>query len=204
MHVWRDRMQRWLSPLARACPFSPNTITLIALGLSLVASACFYLGGRRPALFLVGMIVVVFAGLADAFDGVVARVQKSESRYGDFLDHFADRVADLFLAAGWMIGSGVREEITVVAIIGVMLNGYIGTQIEATWGERDYSSVGRAEFVLALVIFPIVSFTLFSNGWSPILLARLRITEWMTILLAVFAVLGIVQRLVLASRMARS
>src|SRR4029079_9551923 len=100
-----------LSPLALPCPLSPNTITLIALWLSLIAAGCFYCGARHPLLFLAGMTVVIFAGLADAFDGIVARVHHLESRYGDFLDHFADRVADLSLAAGWMIGSGVREEI---------------------------------------------------------------------------------------------
>ena len=204
MHVWRDRLHRWLSPLALACPLSPNAITLTALGLSLTASACFYAGARLPALFLVGMTTVILAGIADALDGIVARVQHLESRYGDFLDHFADRVSDVFLAAGWILGSGVREELALGAIIAVMLNGYIGTQIEATWGSRDYTGVGRGEFVLALIIFPIVSFILFSNGWQSVLLGGLRITEWMSILLIAFALLGIAQRLALASRMERS
>src|SRR6202022_1109529 len=167
-------------------------------------AACFFAGARFPARFPAGMTVVIFAGLADALDGIVARVQHRESRYGDFLDHFADRVSDLFLAAGWMIGSGVREELAVGGIIAVMLNGYIGTQIEATWGARDYNAVGRGEFVLALIIFPIVSYILFSNGWQSLLPAGLPITEWMTILLIAFARLGIAQRLALAARMERS
>jgi phosphatidylglycerophosphate synthase len=134
----------------------------------------------------------------------VARVQHRESRYGDFLDHFADRVSDVSLAACWLMGSGVREELAVAATIAVMLNGYIGTQIEATWGSRDYSAVGRGEFVLALIIFPIVSFILFSNGWATIRYAALTIPEWMSVLLVAFALLGVGQRLALASRLERS
>ena len=204
MHVWRDRLHRWLSPAARRCPLSPNAITLCALGLSLIASAAFYAGGRLPWLFLAGMAVVIVAGLADAFDGIVARVQQRESLYGDFLDHFADRVADTFLATGWILGNSVREDLAIGAIIAIMLNGYIGTQIEATWGSRDYGSVGRGEFVLALIIFPIVSFILLSNGWSAVRVATLTVADWMTVLLIVFALLGIGQRLALASRMERS
>ena len=45
-----------------------------------------------------------------------------------------------------------------------MLNGYVGTQIEATFGERSYEGVGRGEFVLALIVFPIVSSILLTNG----------------------------------------
>ena len=204
MHVWRDRLHRWLSPAARRCPLSPNAITLCALGLSLIAAAAFYAGGRFPWLFLAGMAVVIVAGLADAFDGIVARVQQRETRFGDFLDHFADRVADTFLAAGWILGNSVREELAIGAIVAIMLNGYIGTQIEASWGSRDYGSVGRGEFVLALIIFPIVSFILHSNGWSGVRLATLTVADWMTVLLIIFALLGIGQRLALASRMERS
>src|SRR5258708_7894423 len=119
MNIWRDRLQRWFSPLARACPLSPNVITVLALVLQLIAATALYLGGRRPILFLVAIVFVVAGGLADAFDGIVARVQQKESRFGDFLDHFADRVADLALAAAWMLGSGVRVEIAMPALIAI-------------------------------------------------------------------------------------
>ena len=204
MNVWRERLHQWLSPLARRCPISPNAITLIAVALGFIAAFAFYSGARHPPMFLAGMAVVIAAGLADAFDGIVARVQQRESRYGDFLDHFADRVTDTTLAAGWMLGNSVAELLVVTAIVLIMLNGYIGTQIEATWGTRDYGSVGRGEFVLALIVFPIVSFIIHSNGWGGLRFATLTIADWMTVLLIAFALLGIGQRLALASHMDRS
>ncbi|HVR37617.1 MAG TPA: CDP-alcohol phosphatidyltransferase family protein [Thermoanaerobaculia bacterium] len=198
MNVWRDRLARWFAPLARRCPFSPNAITIAALVLNLVAAALFY---RR--LFLAALAFVVVGGLMDALDGIVARVQEKATRYGDFLDHFADRVSDLFLAAGWLIGSNVRVELTVVALIAIMLNGYIGTQIEATWRERNYDTVGRGEFVLALIVFPIVSHILFDNGWQRIAFARFTILDGLAALMTLFAILGIVQRFALAARLER-
>jgi phosphatidylglycerophosphate synthase len=199
MHVWRSRLHRWFAPLALRCPLSPNAISIIALLLNLIAAALFY-----ERYFLIAIWIVAIAGLLDAFDGIVARVQQKESRYGDFLDHVADRVSDLFLAAGWLIGSGVRIELTIVGIIAVMLNGYIGTQIEATWGERSYDTVGRGEFVLGLIVFPIVSHILLANGWNTMLFARLTIAEWLTVLLLAAALLGIVQRFALAARLEKS
>ena len=190
MHVWRERLARWFTPVARACPLSPNAITAIALLLNLAAAALLYF-----RYFLIAILFVAIGGLCDAFDGIVARAQNKATRFGDFLDHVVDRVSDSAIPAGWMIGSSVREELTIVAIIAVMLNGYVGTQIEATFGARSYEGVGRGEFVLALIVFPIVSHIVFANGLS------VAILEWLTVALIAFALLGIVQRLVRAARM---
>jgi len=199
MHPWRDRLSRWFSPLARRSPLSPNTITILALLLNVAAAALLV---RRS--FPMAIIVIVFAGLADAFDGIVARVQGKETRFGDFLDHFADRVSDTLLTAGWTVGSGVRESLVVAAVIVTMLNGYVGTQIEATFRERNYESIGRGEFVLALIIFPLVSYILFRNGWDSMRGGGLTIAEWLALVLIAFAILAIGQRLALARRLERS
>jgi phosphatidylglycerophosphate synthase len=198
MNVWRDRLSRWFAPLARRCPLSPNAVTLLALGLNVVAAWLLY---QRQ--FVVAVVFLIIGGLADAFDGIVARVQEKTSTYGDFLDHFADRVSDVLLVTGWLLGNGVRVEITIAVIIAVLLNGYIGTQIEASWHERNYDSVGRGEFMLALVIYPIASYILASNGWDGVVWGGLAIPEWMALLLLVFALLGIAQRFALAARLQR-
>jgi phosphatidylglycerophosphate synthase len=197
MHVWRERLFRWFAPMARRCPLSPNAITVLALALNLTAAALMY---RRQ--FLVAIVFLTIGGLADAFDGIVARVQNKTSTYGDFLDHFFDRVSDVVVITGWLLGNDVRIEITLAAVIAVLLNGYAGTQIEASWHERNYDSVGRAEFVLGLVVYPIVSHILLTNGWDA-RFATVKVTEWMTLLLIAFALLGIAQRFALASRLER-
>ena len=198
MHPWRNRLHAWFSPAARRCPLSPNAVSILALLLNVIAAWLFY--ERR---FLVALVFVAVGGLADAFDGIVARVQEKSSRYGDFLDHFCDRVSDLLLVIGWLLGNRVRIEIAMAVVLGVMLNGYIGTQIEATWGERNYDSMGRGEFVLALIVFPIVSHILADNGWDSLTPAGLAIAEWMAVGLLLFAILGLVQRFALASRLHR-
>ena len=177
---------------------SPNAITVLALLMNVVAAWLLY--DRR---FLAAVGFIIIGGLADAFDGIVARVQEKTSRYGDFLDHFCDRVSDLLLVIGWLLGNEVRVEIAMAIVLAVMLNGYIGTQIEATWHERNYDSVGRGEFVLALIVFPIVSAILADNGWWALAPGGLRVAEWMALLLLIFAILGIVQRFALASRLER-
>jgi len=199
MNVWRGRMDRWLSPLARRCPLSPNAITLLALALSVVAA--WLLWERR---FLIAIVAIAVAGTADAFDGIVARVQGKASAFGDFLDHFADRVSDVVLITGWLLGNGVRREIALAVVIAVLLNGYVGTQIEATWRERTYDTVGRGEFVLALIVYPLISHILVASYQDDFYWHDYLVAEWMSLLLVVFALLGIAQRIARARKLARS
>jgi archaetidylinositol phosphate synthase len=161
-------------------------------------------GSRRPVLFLVAVAVLTVGGLADAFDGIVARVQGKSSRFGDFLDHVADRVSDTAVAAGWMVGSGVENLLVVAGVFVVMLNGYVGTQLEATWHERTYEGVGRGEFVLALIVYPIISYILATNGWLALRFGALSIPGWMTTALIASALLAIVQRFFFAARLERT
>lgn len=195
MHPWRLRLERWFTPMARRCPLSPNAISIVALLLNVAAAAFFFTHE-----FLWGIAFITIGGLADAFDGIVARVQEKASRYGDFLDHFCDRVSDILLISGWLLGNGVRIEIVVVVLIGVMLNGYIGTQIEATYGHRSYDEVGRGEFVIALIILPIVSYTLYTEGWSTLRFRGATVAECLAVALIAFAVLGVMQRIISARR----
>ena len=199
MHPWRDRLSRWFGPLAQRSPLSPNAVTILALILNLCAAALL-----TRALFLWAIVLIAAGGLADAFDGIVARAQAKETRFGDFLDHFADRVSDATLTACWLIGSQVRESLVVTGVIAVMLNGYLGTQIEATFHERNYESVGRGEFVLALIVFPIATYIIFHNGWSFLAIAGMTIAEWLALVLIAFALFAIVQRLAFARRLERS
>jgi phosphatidylglycerophosphate synthase len=199
MHPWRDRLARWLFPVALNSPLTPNELSLLALLLNVMAAVLLF-----DRFFLLAIAFIAVGGLLDALDGIVARVQHMETAFGDFLDHCLDRISDSLIAAGWLLGNAVHVRLVVAAIIVIMMNGYVGTQIEATFRERNYESVGRGEFVLALIVFPIVSSILFRNGWDGWRFADLTIAEWMTVLLIVFALLGIVQRFALARRLSRS
>ena len=116
----------------------------------------------------------------------------------------ADRISDTVVAIGWMIGSGVSSLLAIFATAVVMWNGYAGTQIEATWRERRYDTVGRGEFVLAFVIYPIISYILATNGWLKATAAGVTIPDWMTIALMAAGVFGIGQRIAVAMRLERS
>ena len=204
MNAWRDRLSRWFTPMARRSPLSPNTISVIALLLSLGAAWLLAAGNKRPVYFLLAIVLIAIGGLADALDGIVARVQQKETPLGDFLDHCFDRIADTAVALGWLIGNGVRPLLVIAAVSVILMNGYVGTQIEASFRERNYETIGRGEFVLALIVYPIFSYIIFSNGWDTLRFTALAIAEWLSLLMIASGVLGIGQRFALARRLSRS
>ncbi|MBI2213418.1 MAG: CDP-alcohol phosphatidyltransferase family protein [Acidobacteria bacterium] len=199
---WRDRLQRWLRPLARRSPLSPNQITIVALLANVTAAVILAFGGRNPLCFLAAPPFLAIAGIMDALDGLVARERGLSSRFGDFLDHLADRLSDCFLFAGWAVGAVVRIEIAIVATLGIAMVGYSGTQVEATFRVRRYDGLGRGEFVLALVALPIISYSLAVAGILTTQYGPLTIPEYLASALACATALGVIQRVRLAKALA--
>lgn len=203
MNVWRERLNRWITPFAARIPFSPNTITVAALLTNATAAALLAAGRSEPLLFPVSAFVITGGGLLDAMDGAVARARGETSKWGDFLDHFFDRISDALILTGWCLGAAIRTPLILAALIAVTLNGYAGTQIEATFGQRSYEGPGRGEYVIAVVALPLIQFALVLNGIAAHRLLGLTMAEWLTTVLTLFAILSIVDRSSRARRMSR-
>ncbi len=151
-----------LSPAAkRLSRMNPNHLSITALAFAVLAGFFFTL---EAAIFLfVGALMVGANGLLDALDGKVARLQASESKRGDFVDHVFDRYADVFILAGVALGAHCSVFVGLFAIIGVMLASYMGTQAQALGLRREYRGIlGRADRLALLILIPIVQFALMS------------------------------------------
>lgn len=201
MNIWRERINRWLHPLAANVPLSPNSVTVIACAMNIVAALLFANVTRSLAFYPVAIVTLGVAALLDALDGAVARAQNKTSRFGDFLDHFLDRVSDSSLVAGWAWGMSVRPLLILISVAGVLLVGYLGTQIEATFGVRSYEGTGRAEFIIGIVVFALAGYLIQSLQWSVRLL-DFSIAELLTLLLIAVLAITVLQRLAQARRLA--
>ncbi len=197
----RERAGSVLGPLARRTPLSPNALTAIALVLNLGAAVALASAARWHDAFLLAVGLASVGGILDLLDGLVAREKGLVSRWGDFLDHFADRVSDAALFAGWILGARVSPAIGLVSIIAILLNGYAGTQMEASFGAREYRSTGRGEFFVAVLGFPLIAWF----GGARLAAVRaggLTVFEILTLLVALGALAGVGQRLAEAKRLA--
>jgi archaetidylinositol phosphate synthase len=158
----RHKVDPFLTAIARRfTAVSPNVLTWIAVVFALLAGVFFYLSTPERELnnyyLFVAALFVFLNGLFDAIDGKVAKLTGKTSVRGDFLDHALDRYADVFMVGGLALSVWCRPSIGLIAIVGVLLTSYMGTQAQAIGYQRDYSGLlGRADRLVLLMIFPII------------------------------------------------
>lgn len=129
----------------------PWQLTLLSLALN-VASGALILSGDW---FAAG-VVLLFAGLADVFDGAVARQRGTEGRSGAFMDSVLDRVSDmiLFSALFWVLaerGDSTYAALALVTLVVSLLVSHIRAEAEAAGLTLTEGIFQRLERVLALM-----------------------------------------------------
>jgi CDP-diacylglycerol---glycerol-3-phosphate 3-phosphatidyltransferase len=101
---------------------NPNILTFTGVVISFWAAWNF--GHGR--LFRGGLIVIL-AWLFDMLDGEVARVSRSETRFGAFYDSVIDRYSDIILLQGLMVWYARNQRLGYVVLVGVVFMGAVMT-----------------------------------------------------------------------------
>jgi archaetidylinositol phosphate synthase len=198
-----DRKRKTVDPFLsivakRFSKINPNILTWIALIFAFLSGLFFYFSSPNYELinyYLFFAVLFVFLnGLFDAIDGKVAKLANKASKQGDFLDHALDRYADVFMVGGLAISSWItRPSIGLLAIIGMLLTSYMGTQSQAIGHKREYSGLlGRADRLVLLMIFPIIQ-----HIWLRIQIQlpwNTTILDWVLIYFAIVGNITAIQR----------
>ncbi len=188
----RDKVDFALTPVAKKLiRVNPNYISWVALILALVAGIVLYFSFSYLWLLLLGAIIVIMSGYLDALDGKVAKLAGKASRRGDYLDHVFDRYADVLMIGGVAVSGWCNPYLGMVALIGVLLTSYMGTQAQAVGAPRLYSGLlGRADRVVLLTLFPIIQFVMSSfTGYGILYVGEFGIS-WLEIMMLYFAIIG--------------
>ncbi|MFH1101209.1 MAG: CDP-alcohol phosphatidyltransferase family protein [Methanobacteriota archaeon] len=175
----------------------PDVLTWIGLLFAVGAGFLFYISSPATELgtyyLFLAALCVFLNGFFDAIDGKVAKLTNKASPRGDFLDHALDRYADVFMVGGLALSTWCRPSVGLLAIIGVLMTSYMGTQAQAIGHKRDYSGLlGRADRLVLLMIFPIIQHIMlrypFTLPWNTTIL------EWILIYFAVVGNITALQR----------
>jgi archaetidylinositol phosphate synthase len=193
----RSKADFALTPVAkRLINVNPNTISWIGLILAFIAGLFFYLSGTGDGkwhwMLIAGAVTVIVSGYFDALDGKVAKLAGKASKKGDFLDHVFDRYADMFMIGGVAISTWCNPYIGMLALVGVLLTSYMGTQAQAVGAPRLYAGLlGRADRVVLSTLFPIIQFIwiCLGNEIHMDVFGYFEIT-WLEIMMIWFAVVG--------------
>lgn len=194
---FRPGADRLLVPLARhMANVNPNSISWLALLAAAGAGVAFYLGGWAFLLF--ALVLILGSAYLDALDGKVAKLFGKASPRGDFVDHVFDRYADVFLLGGVAFNAAYCPLwIGALAVIGVLLTSYMGTQAQAVGQGRRYAGLlGRADRLVLLAVGGLVQLLAAPSGnaaWG-MGAASFGPLGWIMVLFAVLANATAIQR----------
>ncbi len=194
---FRPYVSRFLDPFVKGFDrvgVGPDGVSVIAGLMAVAAAVAFYLGGVAHPIWYVAAATLVFLnGWLDIVDGALAREQGVASSAGDLLDHVLDRYADIVIIGGLTAGIG-EYWLGFLAVTGVVMTSYLGTQAQAVGLDRVYGGlVGRAD---RLAIIGLVGFLAYPL--AGIEAGGLDAVGWLLVFLAVVGHLTAVQRFVYA------
>jgi CDP-diacylglycerol--glycerol-3-phosphate 3-phosphatidyltransferase len=160
--------------------FSPDTLTVLGMASHILFAWLIASGNMRWA----GLAILTIAPL-DALDGALARkLGRKQTGFGAFLDSTLDRLAEIFLFAGflyyfiqqndqWMVATAYA------ALTGSLMVSYVRARAEALGYQCKVGVLSRVERYIVMIV--------------TLLLNR---PEWGLVVLAVFTYLTLGQRMI--------
>ena len=150
----RSRLQSSLASVGRQfarVEGSPTAWTMVGLAVSLAAAAAYSTSGYGGQ--ALGGALVLVAGWFDIVDGAVARVTGRTSKRGAFLDSTLDRVAEVALFGGVLLGGYAPPTIVLLALAFSLLVSYARAKGDALGVALSGVGIGeRSERLLMLAV----------------------------------------------------
>ena len=140
-----------------ATGLSPNFWTVVGLVIAL-SSAVVYGMGIEFGLIIGGILLLV-SGFFDMVDGQVARVTGKTSKKGEYLDSMFDKISEVAIFLGILVGEYAEPYVVLLAITLSLLVSYARAKSDLINIKLQGIGIGeRAERLLVIAIIGIVGF----------------------------------------------
>ncbi len=167
---------------------STNTVTALGLLFTLMA-AVLYASGLSGWAWAGSVLTLLIAGYFDAVDGAMARKYGSVSRVGGVLDSVFDRLGEIALYSGLVVGGLVSPLLSLWALSAALMVSYVRARVSVEG--VTLKGVGIAERPERLLIL-LVATVLWPFNTSLLV--------WGVLLIAVLASVTVVERVYRAGR----
>lgn len=154
LNNFREGLKPALQSLGKAFAstgLSANFWTAVGLGFAF-ASAIVY-GLHLQYSFVIGGVLLLVSGFFDIVDGQVARATGKTSKKGAFLDSVFDKIAEVAIFLGILIGNYSEGYLVLLAITLSLLVSYTRARAESLGVQLQGIGIGeRAERLLVIAI----------------------------------------------------
>lgn len=164
-----------LSSIAKRIPVNPNFLTIT--GFLITVSAALII----PYNVKLGGICILFGGVFDMLDGIVARTSGRVTKFGAFLDSVLDRYSDafLFLSISYYLaadGSHAGSFLSLGTLVGAFLISYARARAEGL-GESCHTGIMERPERIILLIFATLTGWLVPVLWIMLVLTHITVVQ---------------------------
>src|SRR5574338_956242 len=163
LNNFRDALKPTLEKLGNkfgSTGLAPNFWTGIGLVFAFLSAVSYGLNSVIPIPYLAaiaGGVLLLISGFFDVIDGQVARYTKKLSKKGGFLDSVFDKIAEVAIFAGLLIGGFAEPIWVLLAITLSLLVSYTRSRAESLGVKLQGIGIGeRAERLLVIAIIGMI------------------------------------------------
>lgn len=156
----RDSLQPYLEKIGKgfaSTGLSPNFWT--GVGITFAFASAIAYGLDIEFALIIGGILLLVSGFFDIVDGQVARVTNKTSKQGAFLDSVFDKIAEVVIFLGILIGGYADPYLILLAITLSLLVSYTRARAESLGIKLQGIGIGeRAERLIVIAIIGMIGF----------------------------------------------
>ena len=156
----RDKLRPGLEKIGRgfaSTGLSPNFWTSVGLAFALISAIVYGLGIEYGLIF--GGVLLLVSGFFDMVDGQVARVTGKTSKKGSYLDSMFDKIAEVAIFLGILVGGYAEPYLVMLAITLSLLVSYARAKSDAINIKLQGIGIGeRAERLLVIAFIGIIGY----------------------------------------------
>lgn len=163
LNNFRESLKPHLEKLGKgfaSTGLSPNFWTSVGLGFAFLASIAYAMNLQHPHYAAIaGGVLLLVSGFFDVVDGQVARFTKKTSKKGGFLDSVFDKIAEVAIFLGILIGNFTEPYLVFLAITLSLLVSYSRSRAESLGVKLQGIGIGeRAERLLVIALIGMTGF----------------------------------------------
>lgn len=200
----RKKYESFFAPFGRLLVktgITPNMISLMSVGASLISCIAYSMGDSRGLLF--GTFFLGVSSLLDMLDGSLARAKGIAGHFGALLDRTLDRVSEFFFLLGIMAGGYVYPELVFFCFQGMILASYVRSTAENRGSLKMDSTKGlfeRKEKLTLLSVGCLIEILLIEEVISSLWLFDFGILSVIIFIIGLFSNISAFQRLEFARK----
>ncbi|MEK7216663.1 MAG: CDP-alcohol phosphatidyltransferase family protein [Chloroflexota bacterium] len=150
----------------------PDVLTYAGLAISVAGGGALACSEHAPWLLWLVPPAAFLRTALNALDGMVAKAAGVARPWGEVLNEFCDRLADIALFGGLAVSAPERALPGLAVLLGVLLSSYLGVLSKAAGGPRQYGGImGKADRMIWLSVASVAAVTLGPAVWPVFLLA---------------------------------